>query len=89
MALWMGETGAEHAAAVVGEVVDRVHALGGESLSALAGRHDAPALGVLKTAGFGESALSLPLYVLARDRATPIDGVSGLGYADSDLGYRF
>jgi len=29
------------------------------------------------------------LYVLARDRNTPIERVSGLGYADSDLGYRF
>jgi len=89
MAFWAIDTGAEHCGAVIDEAVNRVYALGAESLSALAGRGDTVSLGCLRAAGFRENALSLPLYVLARDRNTPIERVSGLGYADSDLGYRF
>ena len=89
IACWASDTGAEHCGAVIDEAVSRVDALGAESLSALAGRSDMESLGWLKAAGFRENALSLPLYVLARDPNTPIDRVSGLGYTDSDLGYRF
>jgi len=89
LAFWTRGDDAEMTRAVVEEVVARVYAAGGASVSALTGRDDQASLAILTSAGFRQNDLSLPLYVLARERPAPIERVSALGYTDSDLSYRF
>jgi len=89
LAFWANDAGAERCGAVIDAAVSRMYALGAASISVIAGGRDAGRLRHLQAAGFRANALSLPLYVLARDRNTPIAGISGLGYTDTDLGYRF
>ena len=77
------------ARAVLAEALRQADVAGGHLMSAIVAETDVRLQTLLAEAGFAPTDLVFPLYVLAGPTASPVDGLSQLGYLDSDLAYRF